>query len=153
MLSKATMKILKWLVFFIIFAATIGLGFTVGFKYVLSQNTRFSSFETQLQSIGTETPDAIMIVIKQGADTADIADDLKEKGVINNTFAFKFMSKINGFDGRYKPGTHFVKTDMTYDEIMYLLSRAPKTVRITFTEGMTLPRCERRAYESGGSVR
>ena len=48
-----------------------------------------------------------------------------------------FSSKINGFDDSYLSGTHFVSKDMSYDEIMYTLSRNPVTVSITFTEGMT----------------
>ncbi len=143
------MKIFKWLVFFIVFAATIGLGFTLGFKYVISQNARFSNFETQVQSIGIDTPDAVMIIIKQGSDTSEIADDLEGKGIINNKFAFKFMSKINGFDGRYKAGTHFVKADMSYDEIMYLLSKEPQTVRVTFTEGLSYKEVKEKLVKAG----
>lgn len=149
MLSKGTIKVFKWLVFLVIFAVTIGLGFTMGFKYVLSQNERFSNFESQMETMGVNTPDAIMIVIKSGSDTTDIADLLSENGVIKNTFAYKFMSKINGFDGQYKSGTHFVKADMSYDEIMYLLTREPQTVKVTFPEGLTYREVKAKLVEAG----
>ena len=110
MLSKATKKIFKILILLLIFATTVGAGFTMGFKYVISQNDRFASFQTETEKIGVNTKDAIMIVLKQGADTSDIADILEGKGVIGNRFAFMLMSKINGFDGRYKAGTHFVNS-------------------------------------------
>lgn len=149
MLSKATTKILTWLIFFLIFVSTIGVGFTLGFKYVLSQNQRFSDFATQTTKIGIDTPDAVMVVVKQGSDTDDIANSLADKGIINNKFAFKFMSKINGFDGRYKAGTHFIKADMSYDEIMYLLSLKPQTVKVTFQEGMTYREVKAKLVKEG----
>jgi len=137
MLSRATTKTFTWLIVFLIFITTVGVGFALGFKYVLSQNQRFANFETKLKEIGVDTPGAVMIVVKQGSDTSDISNSLSDLGVINNKFAFKFMSKINGFDGQYKAGTHFVKSDMSYDEIMYMLSLEPQTVRVTFPEGLS----------------
>lgn len=88
-------------------------------------------------SINAETPGAIMIYIELGDKPADIARQLKSKGVIRNPSLFTILSKINGFDGSYRYGTHFVKADMSYDEIMYLLSRDPATISVTFREGMT----------------
>jgi len=34
-------------------------------------------------------------------------------------------------------GTHFVTKNMSYDEIMYVLSQKPHSVRVTFPEGLT----------------
>lgn len=90
-----------------------------------------------IASINAETPGAIMIYIELGDKPADIARQLKDKGVIRNPSLFTILSKINGFDGSYRYGTHFVKADMSYDEIMYLLSRDPATISVTFREGMT----------------
>jgi UPF0755 protein len=149
MLSKATKKIFKMLILLLIFATTVGVGFTMGFKYVISQNDRFSSFQTETEKIGVGTKDAVMVVLKQGADTADIADNLEEKGVIGNKFAFMLMSKINGFDGRYKAGTHFVKATMSYDEIMYLLCMEPETVSVTFQEGLSYRQVKEKLIEKG----
>ncbi len=149
MMSKSTTKVLTWLVSFLIFVSTIGIGFTLGFKYVLSQNQRFSSFSTKTQKITVDTPGAVMIVIKQGSDTSDIAKVLADKNVIANKLAFNFMSKINGFDGQYKAGTHFVKKDMSYDEIMYMLSLKPQTVKVTFQEGLTYKEVKEKLVKAG----
>ncbi|HHX36496.1 MAG TPA: endolytic transglycosylase MltG, partial [Clostridiaceae bacterium] len=91
----------------------------------------------QLHFVGPDSPGAIMIYIELGDSPSDIAKELKDKGVIQNTTLFALLSKINGFDDSYRSGTHFVSKDMSYDEIMYTLSRNPVTVSITFTEGMT----------------
>lgn len=149
MLSKSTTKVLTWLISLFIFLATIGAGFALGFNYVLSQNKRFENFDKQSVKITAETPGAVMVIVKQGADTNDIADYLSEKGVINNKFVFKFMSKINGFDGTYKAGTHFVKNDMSYDEIMYKLSLKPQTVKVTFQEGLTYREVKAKLVKAG----
>lgn len=66
-----------------------------------------------IASINAETPGAIMIYIELGDKPADIARQLKDKGVIRNPSLFTILSKINGFDGSYRYGTHFVKADMT----------------------------------------
>jgi len=119
MLSKTTGRVLSIMIALLVFAGTVGVGFSLGFRYVLSQNDRFANFSTQVSAIGIDTPGAIMVVIRQGFDTSDIAAALKDAGAIKNELAFVFMSKLNGFDGEYTAGTHFVKGDMNYDEIMY----------------------------------
>jgi len=149
MLSKATKKVFIWLVLCLVFVAMIGVGFTLGFRYVLSQDQRFKNFTTQTEQVGIDTPGAVMIVIKTGSDTSDIANILEEKKIINNKFAFKFMSKINGFDGQYEPGTHFVKADMSYDELMYMLSLKPKTVQVTFQEGLSYREVKDKLIKAG----
>lgn len=149
MLSKTTKRTLSALVFILIFIISIGTGFTLGFKYVVSQNQRFDGFKTNTVKIDSTTPNAIMVVIKQGYDTGDIASALSKKKVISNELAFKFMSKINGFDGQYKAGTHFLTKDMSYDEIMYLLAQKPQTVRVTFPEGLTYKEVKEKLVKAG----
>lgn len=87
--------------------------------------------------VNRDTPDAVMIYISLGDTTADIAEELYRKNVIGNRGLFTILSKINGFDGLYRSGTHFVTPDMSYDEIMYMLSLNPETIRVTFREGLT----------------
>ncbi|MHB8961879.1 MAG: endolytic transglycosylase MltG [Saccharofermentanales bacterium] len=149
MLSKTTGRILTLLIALLIFASTVGLGFTLGFKYVLQQNDRFTHFETRISKIKKDSPGAIMVVIRQGFDTGDIADALEEAGVIKNKLAFVFMSKLNGFDGEYKAGTHFVKNDMNYDEIMYVLCLKPESVKVTFREGLSYREVKLALLEAG----
>jgi UPF0755 protein len=147
--STAVKKMIAWLVALIIFIGTVGLGFVLGFNYILSQNTRFSTFDKNTVELGKDSPGAVMIVIRQGADTSDIATELDKKKVIKNKFAFIFMSKLNGFDGQYKAGTHFVKKDMSYDEIMYKLCLKPQTVSVTFPEGLTYKQVKEKLVSAG----
>ncbi len=149
MFSKALVRTLTFLIAILIFAATIGFGFTLGFKYVIAQNDRFKRFNDEISVIEKDDPDAVMIVIRQGFDSSDIADELIEAGVIKNKLAFVFMSKLNGFDGEYQAGTHFVKKDLNYDEIMYLLCLKAQTVKVTFREGLSYKELKAALTEAG----
>ena len=101
------------------------IGVFLGYNYVLSQNSRFKTLEKKISTedlvINQNTPGAVMIVIRSGDTTGDIAEKLKAAGLIKNTMTFSIMSKFNGFDGGYLAGTHFLTPDLTYDEMMYLL--------------------------------
>ncbi len=129
------------------------LGVFLGYNYVTSQNARFKGLEQSIDSgelvINQDTPGAVMVVIRTGDTTGDIADKLKEAGLIKNTLAFSIMSKFNGFDGGYLAGTHFLTPDLTYDEMMYLLCQEPEVVRITFQEGITYQEVKARLKEAG----
>ncbi|MGI6546499.1 MAG: endolytic transglycosylase MltG [Fastidiosipilaceae bacterium] len=99
--------------------------------------------------VNRDTPNAIMVYVNMGDKTADIAEELARKGVIKNKSLFTILSKVNGFDGLYRSGTHFVTADMSYDEIMYMLSLNPETIRITFREGLTYEEMKVHLKKSG----
>ena len=98
------------------------LGVFLGYNYVLSQNARFENLKKSISNgdlvINQNTPGAVMIVIRSGDTTGDIAEKLKDTGLIKNTLTFSVMSKFNGFDGGYLAGTHFLTPDLSYDEMM-----------------------------------
>lgn len=137
------------------------IGFTFGYRYVISQNERFSRYDTKNLSgdltseenqkivIDRNTPGAVMVYIRLGDRTSDIAERLKEAGVIDHPILFNLMSKINGFDGGYQYGTHFITKGMTYDEIMYNLTLKPSASNITFREGLTYKQIKQVLREQG----
>lgn len=129
------------------------MGVFLGYNYVMSQNTRFKQLEQSIDTgeltINQDTPGAVMVVIQTGDTTGDIADKLKETGLIKNTLTFSIMSKFNGFDGGYLAGTHFLTPDLTYDEMMYLLCQEPEVVRITFPEGITYQEVKVKLKDAG----
>ncbi|NLZ55415.1 MAG: endolytic transglycosylase MltG [Clostridiaceae bacterium] len=90
------------------------------------------------REIGPGTPGAIMIYVQRGDSSSEIAERLFEAGAINSKTLFTMLSKLNGFDGGYQYGTHFVTADMTYDEIMFRLTLPPVTVKVQFREGLTV---------------
>ncbi|NLT49111.1 MAG: endolytic transglycosylase MltG [Clostridiales bacterium] len=74
----------------------------------------------------------------KGTNTTEIAAKLKEQDLIKNETMFKLFSKINGYDGTYKSGTHILNSSLTNDEIMRVLSSEPATRMVTIPEGKTL---------------
>ncbi|MCD8499353.1 MAG: endolytic transglycosylase MltG [Clostridiales bacterium] len=71
--------------------------------------------------------------------------------MISNPLVFTVLSKFNGFDGAYLAGTHYVTDDMSYDEIMYILTQKPNAVRVTFPEGLTYSEVKERLAAAGVS--
>jgi len=128
-------------------------GIFLGYNYVTSQGNRFDSLQKALQDktlvIDKYTPNSVMIVVGAGDDTSDIAQKLKVSGLINNTLVFTLMSKFNGFDGGYLAGTHFLKADLSYDEMMYMLCQEPEVITVTFPEGMTYNEVKQKLLDAG----
>lgn len=128
-------------------------GIFLGYNYVTSQGNRFDSLQKALKDktlvINKDTPNSVMIVVGAGDDTSDIAQKLKDSGLINNTLVFTLMSKFNGFDGGYLAGTHFLKADLSYDEMMYMLCQEPEVITITFPEGMTYAQVKQKLLDAG----
>lgn len=130
------------------------VGFFLGFRYVRLQDRRLDALkatidEQGLLPIDEQTDGAVEIYISHHADTEDIAETLKQKGLIRNTFAFEILSKFNGFDGQYQYGTHYLHPDMSYDEMMLVLTNRPKQIAITFYEGMTYTQMKQAMLDAG----
>lgn len=147
---KVALRIL--LVIVLLFIFLVG-GVYFGYNYVIAQEERITSLQSRIESgelvIDKDTEGAVQLVIKTGDMTSDIAESLFEKGLIDNTFVFSLMSKINGFDGAYMAGTHYLLPGMAYDEIMYCLTLKPESVVVTFPEGITYNEIKQRLHEAG----
>lgn len=81
------------------------------------------------------------ITLPKGATTSEIAKMLKEEKIISQPLTFTIYSKFRDYDGTYLDGSFHVESDMSYDEIMGILSYKndePDVVTITFIEGMTV---------------
>ncbi len=150
---RITKPILVLLVIVTLMGAAL-IGFNVGYQYVRNQDKRLDSLKKQFDEHGSspfnkDTPNAIEVYVRQQFDTEDIAKMLKEKGLIDNTLAFEILSKFNGFDGQYRYGTHYLVPDMSYDEIMVVLTNEPDPVTITFIEGMTYNQMKTKMLDAG----
>lgn len=83
----------------------------------------------------------VQVEIERGATTKEIAQTLKEHGLIRFPLLFQFVSKMSEYDGTYQYGLYNLSSIMGYDGMMQELQKnAPKKdVRsITIVEGMTL---------------
>lgn len=153
MLSDSIKVALRILIVVVLLIAFAVVGVFMGYNYVLSQDERFTLLQQSIDEgsfdIDADTDGCIPIVIKSGDSTSDIAKTLFNNGLIDNTLVFSLMSKVNGFDGAYLAGTHYLVAGLTYDEIMYLLTLEPESVTVTFQEGITYQEIKEKLHEAG----
>lgn len=153
-------KVFKTILFFVLILSFVFIafvGFINGYDYVKSQNERMSNLqeyylENDTSPITPETADALEIEIPRAASVDDIAKILKKNDLINNEFAFKILSKLNGFDGEYQSGTHYLTKELNYDEIMYILTHASESIMITFPEGLTYKQIQAKLIDAGLNI-
>ncbi len=102
-------------------------------------------------------PVEIVFEINEGESTAQIARNLQDKGLIHGflfipgEWLFRGWSSLRGMDGQLKVGRYTLRSDMTMDEILEALSKAPPQEDITFTirEGLRLEEIGEQLEEQG----
>lgn len=153
-------KIFKIIIIFACIAFLIlvaFVGFINGFEYVKAQDERLTNLQQRFEEKGSSpiteyTPGAVEVTIPRAATSDDIANILKDKKLIGSPFSFKILSKFNGFDGKYQAGTHYLTPELSYDEMMYLLTHQPEAIVITIPEGFTYKQMQQRLIDSGLNI-
>jgi UPF0755 protein len=79
----------------------------------------------------------IPIQIKKGETTAEIAQDLQNKGLIRNALAFRIWARIKGLDTQLQAGGYdHLNSSMTISDIItQLLTAAPDVLYVSIPEG------------------
>ena len=82
------------------------------------------------------------VVIPRGASTQQVANALKEGGLIDQPLVFRLYSKLTKADGTYQPGTFTLAPNMGYEEMIRTLqsSKPRESVSVTIKEGFTINR-------------
>jgi uncharacterized YceG family protein len=83
----------------------------------------------------------VVVTIARGATAGEIADELKDQGVIDSTFFFNLRSRIDGRRSDLKAGRFTLKRDMSYAAALDALTRNPAaapTVTVTLPEGRSI---------------
>jgi UPF0755 protein len=94
--------------------------------------------------------ESVSVTIPNGTGTSGIADILKENNLIKNTGVFKFQSKSEGYDGKYKAGQYSLSPGMSMKEIMKtLMAGKADTVRFTIPEGYDIKRTTEKLAAEG----
>ncbi|MDP4181784.1 MAG: endolytic transglycosylase MltG [Bacillota bacterium] len=136
----------KWIGRLALFLSLLFIFFIcAAFSYNYVLKTQDESTEKPLPNIPDDKK--IMFEIPKGATSAQIIDKLADDGIIKNSFIFKMLSKINGYDGTYKSGTHILSNNLDNDTIMRILSSDPITKKILIPEGFTFKQIEDRLYK------
>ena len=164
MLSKRLRTIISVFIAIALIIFALVLGFKLGYTFIKDQDAKASAIASasfakeNIETTSSEaligetstidkydsitpkhvkknTPGAVEIYINYGDDSKDVAEQLKAKGIIDQTTAYNIVAKINGYDGKYQRGTHFVLKGMNFNEIMYNLSLPAESSWVTIPEG------------------
>ncbi len=81
------------------------------------------------------------VIVRKGANTAEIAADLDRQGLVRSPMAFLWLARIWGIDRRLKPGRYdFTGSVSTYDILKDLRDQNALIIRIIFPEGWQIDR-------------
>ena len=104
--------------------------------------------------LGIDKSDIEMVIeVPMNSNTADIAQQLYNEGIINEPDLFRLFSKFKGADGTYIAGTHTLSPKMDYSTIIEILQEEAENQRetadVVFPEGITLLEAARKLEEKG----
>ncbi len=93
----------------------------------------------------------IDVRVPEGASTQDVAELLKDEGIIESPLFFRVFCRLMKADGSFHPGVHTVSANMGYagiaDGLQTLEMR--ETVTVTIREGSTIDAIAKQMEESG----
>lgn len=91
------------------------------------------------------------INVPAGANTQEVAELLKENGLIDQPLIFRVYARISGADGKWQPGGFSVQPDMGYSLLIESLQtmKERKTVKVTIPEGFTVYQIAERLERKG----
>ena len=66
----------------------------------------------------------VALTIAPGSTTSQIAEQLREAGVIRSALAFRLRARQQGVDGAFQAGDYVLRRDMKVDDVIQALQRA-----------------------------
>ena len=112
----------------------------------VAQISKPTSTETETTSAVVEEK-RVNVKIREGLSTAEIADRLAEKDVINSTLKFRIWARIYGYDDKLRPGSYTFTLGMSYEEVFAkLLTGEKKLIQFTVPEGFGIKDIAERLY-------
>lgn len=128
---------LRFLIFVVVCMALFFSSAYVSYEYL----TKYGIEYMATGKIEIPKEEQIEIEIPEGYGTSQIVDLLQEKGLVEYPFLFKFLSRLNGYDDKYKAGKHIVSKELNYEGLMIVLTNNPMaspTKDMRVPEGFTV---------------
>jgi len=89
----------------------------------------------------------INVKIREGLSTAEIAERLAEKDIIDSSLRFRLLARFYGYDDKFRPGSYTFNANMSDEEVFQkLLTGEKKFVRFTVPEGFGVKEIAERLY-------
>ncbi len=135
--KKKKRRFLRFLIFVVICMALFFSSAYVSYSYLTKYGIEYASKGT----IEIPKEEQIEIEIPEGYGTADVAALLEKEGFVEYPWLFRFFSKLNGYDAKYKAGKHIVSRELNYEGLMLVLTSDPvadPTKDMRVPEGFTV---------------
>ena len=131
----------------VVFACVLVIGAVLVFADpTIAQIEKPVQSETPTETI-EEAEKRINVKIRDGLSTAEIAERLAEKGVIDSSLRFRIFARLYGYDDKFRPGAYTFTANMSDDEIFEKLLTGEKVfVRFTVPEGFGVKEIAERLY-------
>lgn len=93
----------------------------------------------------------IEIVVEEGTSAKDVAQKLKDKGVIDSPLFFRFYSSRSGFAAKFRDGIYYFSKQDSYEDIAEKLTKQgtqAESVKVTIPEGWNIDKIAARLEEN-----
>lgn len=103
-----------------------------------------------MRAVDAESEARIPVTIATGSSTADIAQELEDKGIIRSPLAFKAYVKKAGLAGKLQAGSFVLQPSMTSQEVAEALTQGKtQEMSVTIPEGYTVEDIDELLTEKG----
>lgn len=128
------------LIIFIVFFVVILISLVGGFSFV----------KKQLIIPVSQDSKEVLFEVKKGDGVIEIANSLKDKGLISNPWLFVGYTFYKGIPKDLKSGQYLLRANMTIPEIANFMSRGETGEwQVTFPEGFSFEQMARRLADKG----
>ncbi|MBO5746577.1 MAG: endolytic transglycosylase MltG [Clostridia bacterium] len=93
----------------------------------------------------------IEIVVVEGTSAKEVAEMLKDKGVIDSPLFFRFYSSRGGYAAKFRDGIYYFSKQDSYEDIAEKLTKQgtqAESVKVTIPEGWTIDQMAARFEEN-----
>lgn len=110
----------------------------------------YAWYQQELSPVTSDPDERVRVTIESGSTPAQIAEQLKIRGVIRSELAFMVYTKISGTQDILKAGAYNLQTSISTPEIVeHLVSGKQDTFRVTFLPGDTLASTRKKIMSLG----
>ena len=134
----------------VVFACIVVIGAVLVFadpSVAQVQKPTTPTTETKDENVVEEEEHRVQIKIREGLSTAEIAERLAEKDVIDSSLKFRLLARIYDYDDKFRPGAYTFTVGMSDDEVFQkLLTGERKAIKFTIPEGFGVKEIAERLY-------
>lgn len=109
-------------------------------------------FNSMLKPVDISNKNYIRYEVKNGSSARQVANEMKEKGLIKNALVFNWYSKYKKYDIKLKSGIYLLSPSMSSEEILKKIAEGKSEIqdkKVTIPEGVRLEQIAQILEENG----